>query len=170
MAQKAKRVSYSTSHSETLAAISGLETVTLVSLRLAELLMPEKKPTLQQLAALQEKGIPYLPIDSYTDCRDFWSLTVGTTALPQDRSQRIYILAFREARIQGRVRWIILIPTESMTSDALTKVMTSKPLLELMTTGIVYFHNKIGHAIEARRLPTITDFEEDDLEKTDETL
>ena len=38
-----------------------------------------------------------------------------------------------------------------------------------MTTGIVYFHNKIGHAIEARRLPTITDFEEDDLEKTDET-
>ena len=166
---KAKRVSYSTSHSETLAAISGLETATLVSLRLAELLMPEKKPTLQQLAALQEKGIPYLPIDSYTDCRDFWSLTVGTTALPQDRSQRIYILAFREARIQGRVRWIILIPTESMTSDALTKVMTSKPLLELMTTGIVYFHNKIGHAIEARRLPTITDFEEDDLEKTDET-
>jgi hypothetical protein len=68
---KAKRVSYSTSHSETLAAISGLEAATLVSLRLAELLMPEKKPTLQQLAALQEKGIPYLPIDSYTDCRDF---------------------------------------------------------------------------------------------------
>ena len=166
---KAKRVSYSTSHSETLAAISGLETATLVSLRLAELLMPEKKPTLQQLAALQEKGIPYLPIDSYTDCRDFWSLTVGTTALPQDRSQRIYILAFREARIQGRVRWIILIPTESMTSDALTKVMTSKPLLELMTTGIVYFHNKTGHAIEARRLPTIIDFDEDDLEKNDET-
>ena len=60
MAQRAKRVSYSTSHSETLAAISGLETATLVSLRLAELLMPEKKPTLQQLAALQEKGIPYL--------------------------------------------------------------------------------------------------------------
>jgi len=60
---KAKRVSYSTSHSETLAAISGLEAATL--------LMPEKKPTLQQLAALQEKGIPYLPIDSYTDCRDF---------------------------------------------------------------------------------------------------
>ena len=50
---KAKRVSYPTSHSETLAAVSGLETATLVSLRLAELLMPEKKPTLQQLAALQ---------------------------------------------------------------------------------------------------------------------
>ena len=44
--------------------------------------MPEKKPTLQQLAALQESGIPYLLVDSYTDCRDFWSLTVGSRQKP----------------------------------------------------------------------------------------
>ena len=43
---KARRISYSTSHSETLAAISGLETASLVALRLAELLVPTEKPTL----------------------------------------------------------------------------------------------------------------------------
>ena len=104
----------------------------MVSLRLAELLMPERKPTL-----LQEKGIPYLPIDSYTEYRDFWSLTVGTTALPQDPSQRIYILAFRKARIQGRVRWIILIPTESMTSDALTTMPDTLVIVPMVSAFIL---------------------------------
>ena len=61
---KAKRICYSTSHAETLAAISGLETSTLVSLRLAEILMKDRKPTLQQLAALQEGGVDFLPVDS----------------------------------------------------------------------------------------------------------
>ncbi|CAE7659853.1 unnamed protein product [Symbiodinium microadriaticum] len=37
---KAKRVSYSTSHAETLAAIGGLETVSLVTIRLSELYYP----------------------------------------------------------------------------------------------------------------------------------
>ena len=64
---KAKRISYSTCHSETLAAISGLETASLVALRLAELLVPTEKPTLQQLAALQEAGVPFLPVDAMTD-------------------------------------------------------------------------------------------------------
>lgn len=64
---KAKRTSYSTSNSETLAAISGLETASLVALRLAELLVPMEKPTLLQLAALQEAGAPFLPVDAMTD-------------------------------------------------------------------------------------------------------
>ena len=64
---RAKRVSYSVSHSETLETISGLETATLVSLRLSELLTSALKPTLQQLAALQERGVPYqFPICLWT--------------------------------------------------------------------------------------------------------
>ena len=114
---RAKRISYSTSHSETLAAISGLETASLVALRLAELLSPIKKPSLQQLAALQEAGVPFLPVDAMTDCKDLYSLTTGRTALPQDKSQRVYILAHREARLCGRLRWIILVPTQSMVAD-----------------------------------------------------
>ena len=44
---KAKRICYSTSHAETLAAICRLETSTLVSVRLAEILRSDQKPTLQ---------------------------------------------------------------------------------------------------------------------------
>eukprot|EP00435_Cladocopium_sp_Y103_P061866 s1483_g23.t1 len=166
---KAKRICYSTSHAETLAAISGLEASTLVSVRLAEILMKDRKPTLQQLAALQERGVDFLPVDSYTDCKDFFALSTGTTALPQDKSQRVYILAHREARIQGRLRWMILVPTASMTADALTKIMISKPLLELMSGGYVQFFNKDGHPIQARRLPSIEEFTEDELEQGDST-
>ena len=164
---KSKRVSYSTSHSETLAAISGLETASLVALRMSEILSPQLKPTLQELAALQEKGIPFLPIDAYTDCRDFYSLTTGTSALPQDRSQRVYVLAHREARLAGRLRWMILIPTECMLADALTKPMLAVQLLKLMTCGHVDFKNQPNHPIEARRLPVVESITEDDLEKGD---
>jgi hypothetical protein len=55
-----------------------------------------------------------------------------------------------------------------MTSDPLTKVMVSRPLLSLMSTGQVNFANELGHAIEARRLPKIKDFTEDDLELGDD--
>ncbi len=165
---KSKRVSYSTSHSETLAAISGLETASLVALRLSEIFSKQVKPTLQELAALQEKGIPYLPIDAYTDCRDFYSLTTGGSALPQDRSQRVYVLAHREARLAGRLRWMILVPTECMLADALTKPMLAVQLLKLMTSGHVDFKNQPNHPIEARRLPVIDNITEDDLEKGDE--
>ena len=124
---KAKRISYSTSHGETLAAVNGMESAGLVALRLGEIMTEAKKPTVQQLAALQERGAPYLPVDCATDCRDFFELTTGSKALPQDKGQRIYILAHREARIVGRLRRTFLIPTESMTADPLTKPMVSNP-------------------------------------------
>ena len=60
---KSKRISYSTSHGETLAAINGTETASLVSLRIGELIHPCQKPTLQQLALLQERGCESLPVD-----------------------------------------------------------------------------------------------------------
>ena len=167
---KAKRISYSTSHGETLAAINGLESSSLVSLRLGELLMPDNKPSLASLAALQEKGVPFLPVDVYTDCRDFYELTTGVKAMPQDKGQRIYIMAHREARLCGRIRWVIMIPTQCMTSDALTKVMVSTSLNELLTTGIVRFFNVPNHPIEARRLPVLQEVEEGHLHQGDEQL
>ena len=167
---KAKRISYSTSHGETLAAINGLESSSLVALRLGELLMAEPKPTLAQLAALQERGVPFLPVDVYTDCRDFYELTTGVKSMLQDKGQRIYIMAHREARLCGRIRWVIMIPTECMTSDALTKVMISPPLNELLTSGILRFFNVDGHPIEARRLPMVEEIEEAHLSLGDEQL
>ena len=164
---KAKRISYSTSHGETLAAINGMESASLVALILGELLVADSKPTLAQLAALQERGVPFLPVDAYTDCRDFYELSTGVKAMPQDKSQRIYIMAHREARLTGRIRWVILIPTSCMTSDALTKVMVSPCLNELLTSGIVKFFNVPGHEIEARRLPVLEEVTEDDLHRGD---
>ena len=105
---KAKRVSYSTSHGETLAAINGLECATLVSSRLAEITYGECKPSINQLLAIQERGCKHFPVDTYAGAKDFWELSTGQKSLPQDKSQRLYILAHREARASGRIRWVIL--------------------------------------------------------------
>ena len=94
---RAKRVSYSTSHAETLAAIGGLETVSLVMIRLAEIMYTPSQPSLQDLTKIQEYGIKELPIDCPTDCKDFFELTRGDRSLPQDKRQRLYVLAHKEA-------------------------------------------------------------------------
>ena len=166
---KAKRVSYSTSHGETLAAINGLECATLVSTRLAEITYGGKAPTIQQLLAVQERGCMYFPVDMHTDARDFWELSTGARALPQDKSQRLYILAHREARSSGRIRWVILTPTECMTADALTKPMVSDCLMVWLTTGVIKFWNT-GHPLEMKRLPPAEHISEDDLLAGDTVL
>ncbi|CAE7218696.1 unnamed protein product [Symbiodinium sp. CCMP2592] len=167
---KAKRVSYSTSHAETLAAIGGLETVSLVAIRLSELMFEKGQPTLKDLMSIQENGNPLLPVDAMTDCRDFYELTTGERTLPQDKGQRLYVLAHKEARICGRIRWMILVPTESMTADALTKPMISPPLLHLMSCGLVEFKNEDGHPLLLRRLPPIKDVNEDTILEKDDVL
>ena len=170
---KAKRVSYSTSHGETLAAINGingLECATLVSTRLAEITYGPTRPSLKQLLDIQERGSVYFPVDAHTDCRDFYELATGSRTLPQDKSQRLYIMAHREARSQGRIRWLILTPTECMTADALTKPMLSPCLMSWLTSGCVRFWNT-GHPLEMRRLPPPTnDVDEDDLIAGDKAL
>ncbi|CAE7557756.1 RE2, partial [Symbiodinium sp. CCMP2456] len=167
---KAKRISYSTSHAETLAAVSGLEAGTLVSVRLAELLYSPEPPTLQSLIAQQERGVEGLPIDSYTDCRDFFELAFGDKNAPQDKNQRLYVLSFREARMSGRVRWMCLTPPESMTADALTKTMIAEPMMKLLTTGLVQFYNQEKHKMTLRALPRMDYIEEHHFDMRDHEL
>ena len=167
---KAKRVSYSTSHAETLAAIGGLETVSLVAIRLSELSFEKGQPTLQDLMKIQENGNPNLPVDAMTDCKDFFELTTGERTLPQDKGQRLYVLAHKEARICGRIRWMMLVPTQSMTADALTKPMISPPLMHLMSCGLVVFKNEFEHPLLLRRLPPIENVNEDTILEKDDTL
>ncbi|OLQ14518.1 hypothetical protein AK812_SmicGene1358 [Symbiodinium microadriaticum] len=167
---KAKRVSYSTSHGETLAAIAGLEAATLVSTRLAEITYGGRQPSLQELLAIQETGSSHFPVDAHTDCRDFFELSTGARTLPQDKSQRLYIMAHREARASGRLRWVILTPTECMTADALTKTMVSPCMMHWLSTGTIRFWN-CGHPLEMKRLPPpSTTFDEDDLIAGDTSL
>ena len=167
---KAKRISYSTSHAETLAGISGLEASTLVAVRLAEMFYLRRAASLQALIACQEYGVRQLPVDTYTDCRDFFELCSGNGNVPQDKNQRLYVLAYREARMSGRVRWMSLIPTQSMTADALTKSMLAPPMMELLSSGITSFRNEENHPVIMRSLPVLPTVEEKHFDMTDREL
>ena len=136
---KAKRVSYSTSHAETLSMINGVESSTLILVRLSELLHPEPAPSLLQLTKIQEEGNKLIPVDYYGDCRDVFELVTGERTLPQDKGQRLYVLSIKEARLMGKIRMLTLIPTQCMTADSLTKSMIHASMLLLLTTGIIKF-------------------------------
>ena len=167
---KAKRVSYSTSHGETLSMVNGLESSTLCMLRLVEMMHPKREPTIKDLISIQEAGHRELPMDFYGDCRDLYELITGERTLPQDKSQRLYILAIKEARLAGRIRYTSLVPTESMTADSLTKAMISTCMLLLLSAGVVVFRNEDGHAVQSRTVPTMEEIGEEDLLKTDKEI
>lgn len=98
-------------------------------------------------------------MDTATDCRDFFELSAGGKTVPQDKTQRLYILAFNEARVTGRVL-----------ADGLTKPMTSRVLMQTLSAGYVEFGNEGDHHCLLRRLPTLEELKEDDLYKDDLTL
>lgn len=68
------------------------------------------------------------------------------------------------------MRLLTLIPTQCMTSDALTKPLVHESLLLLMTTGIVRFFNVEGHPVVSRLLPTLNDYDEHDIVKSDDEI
>ncbi|CAE7490455.1 ACBD6 [Symbiodinium pilosum] len=157
---KAKRVSYSTSHAETLAAVSCMETSTLVAVRLGELLYTPKAPTVQSLLLLQEGGVPELPCDGYTDCKDLWELASGSTSVAQDKTQRLPDFPAGSA----------LTPTESMLSDALTKGMLAPQMMGVLSSGVVQFFNEAKHKMTLRRVPKVMVVTEEHLNRTDKEL
>ena len=167
---KAKRVSYSTSHAETLSMINGVESSTLILVRLSELLHPEPAPSLLQLTKIQEEGNKLIPVDYYGDCRDVFELVTGERTLPQDKGQRLYVLSIKEARLMGKIRMLTLIPTQCMTADSLTKSMIHASMLLLLTTGIIKFFNVDKHHVTSRIMPSIKDYNEHDLLKDDKQM
>ena len=76
----------------------------------------DRSPILKQLISIQETGNPDLPIDFSGNCKDLWELVTGLRTLPQDKGQRIDVLGIKEARLSGKMRQIVLVPTECMTS------------------------------------------------------
>ena len=54
-----------------------------------------------------------------------------------------------------------------MTSDSLTKPMVHESMLLLLTTGIVRFFNVEKHHVTSRLLPTLEDYDEHDIVKSD---
>ncbi len=71
------------------------------------------------------------------DCVDLWELSCGLRGVPQDKSQRLGILAIREERRSFRLRRLYHIVTHFMLADPMTKHIgyVSKSLYELLTSG-----------------------------------
>jgi hypothetical protein len=156
---KSKRVSHSTSHAESLACARLIPVGQLTALRLSEHSLAASEPTgkltplrcLEILDSLQlrtEKMI--MTHDHFVDCMDLWELACGQRGVPQDKSQRLAILAVREERRSQRLRRLYHITTHYMLADLLTKCSGyfSKSLQELVTSG----HWSIGGKLRVRHL------------------
>ena len=78
-------------------------------------------PTLETLMDYDLDGRYEVPVDSWTDCLDLIELTTGLKGVPQDRHQRLAILALREKLVSGRARLSYWTQTDWMIASALTK-------------------------------------------------
>ena len=78
-----------------------------------------------------------IPVDAVIDCMDLWELACGQRGIPQDKSQRLGVLALREERRWSRLRRFYHYTTHWMLADQLTKYSGyfSKTLLEMVSSG-----------------------------------
>ena len=118
---------------------------------------------LQRLINLQTLGAFILPIDHVTDCKDFFELCCGMRGVPTDKSQRLAVLSMREDRLTGRIRNFILVDTDNMLADGLTKPGIFKRLMFMCTTGIWQLFPHATRPVLVRKLQRTSVYEEDDL-------
>ena len=76
-------------------------------------------------------------IMSFIDCIDLWELACGLRGAPQDKSQRLGVLAIREERRTLRLRRFFHVRTHWMLADWLTKHTgyVSKCMFEMLSCG-----------------------------------
>ena len=116
------------------------------------------------LIEMNEKGQYIVPVDHLTDCMYMFQLVTGLKGVPQDKQQRLPIMALREERMTGRIRMSVHIPTDVMISDALTKPGTFPQLMRLLTTGVVQFVGAKKQITVKRLMNRPGAFSESDLE------
>ena len=149
--QKAKRISHSTSHAETLSSAKAIPLSQLIALRLCEpeivtrrdFKMHRARP--MALLEVQESATVPLPVDSFIDCMDLWELACGLKGIPQDKSQILGVLSIREERRCLRLRRLFHIRTKWMAADQLTKTsgQDSKELYRLVSSGFYDIKDKV---------------------------
>ena len=170
-ARKATRISHSTSHAETLSAVGCTQTAQLVSLRFTEVfaqtLLGRPLSSPRDLLELQHRNVSVLPLDHVTDCMDFFELVTNMKGLSSDKSQRVAILAVREDRMTGRIRFIMHWPTKAMVADGLTKLGAFPQLMHLLTTGYLHLPLDDSQFIRIRYRMASGAFTEKDLEDLD---
>ena len=167
---KSKRISHSTSHAETLSACTACSTAQMVAMRLTEIYsqfqpIPQQPhlTRLQQLIDMQDRGAYIIPIDHYTDCKDFWELCCGIRGVPSDKSQRLAVLSMREDRLSGRIRNFVLVDTNNMLADGLTKPGTFPELMRFATCGLWQLKPHATRPIMIRKLQKTAMYDESDL-------
>ena len=165
-ARRAKRISHSTSHAETLAAVGCTQIAQLVSARITEIFagprfFAGRTPTIQDLLSLQQASAQEVPVDHVTDCMDLLELVTGARGISNDKNQRLAIMALREDRMETRTRYSIHVPTRWMLADGLTKTGSFPQLLRFCTTGLWQVSGEAD--IRARRLEGTDQYTEDDL-------
>lgn len=169
----ARRTGVSTSMKETVCVVGGKGICQLINIRFTEVLgaglvLPlYRSPSLMELLRVQEFGEFIFPADDFTDCGDLWELMPGRRGVPQDRHQRLYALSLREDRMLGKIRRAILVPTELMAADALTKAMVSPQLMNLLTSGFFFMVYVGPKVIKVRIRPKNFKYTEQDLMELD---
>ena len=162
-ARKAKRISHSTSHAESLSAYGALTAAETVALRQTEVNAPRHVALpMEKLIQMEQAGRYDMLIYHLTDCHDLVDLVVGHRGTPQDRSQRLIILSLRERRLIRKTAGIMWTNTNDMLANAMTKVVTSYDILhKLLDTGTLTF----SHDAEWYPAPeqALTDYSEADL-------
>jgi len=157
---RAKRVSHSTSHAESLAAYATLTAAEQLAERLTELAAP-RGLGLDELISMSSRGAYDLPIHHCTDCNDLVELAVGARGCPQDRSQRLIVLSIRERRLIGKTASTTHLSTSDMICNALTKHDPSDPqMATLLASGELVFKHTCVHRPVSR---TTQNYDEDDL-------
>jgi hypothetical protein len=134
-----KRISHSTSHAETLSCAALIPMGQLVAMRVAEpeLAIKYGRLTPMKLMTIQDDGLCPVMYDHMVDCMDLWDLACGRKGVPQDKSQRLAVLAIREERRVQRIRRFMHVTTKYMLADILTKWLghDSVTLLQLLSCG-----------------------------------
>ena len=142
-----KRISHSTSHAETLSCAALIPMGQLICMRLAEPELAVKHCMLSpmRLLQIQENGLCPVLYDHMVDCMDLWDLACSRKGVPQDKSQRLAVLAIREERRTLRVRRFFHVVTKYMLADILTKWIghDSESLLELLSCGRWSLHGPV---------------------------
>eukprot|EP00971_Amphidinium_carterae_P114418 2267140-Amphidinium_carterae.1 len=134
---RAKRISHSTSHAESLAMYTGISIAESLAMRFTELFAPHGVTiNHSELLKIEDEGKYDVPIDCASDCADMIQLVKGDKGVPQDRSQRLLILSLREKMFCGTVRSMHHIPTTRNPANNLTKYDSKdESLARLLVSG-----------------------------------
>jgi hypothetical protein len=155
--KKSTRVSHSTSHSESLAAVGTTQMAQLIAHRLSEpfaAYMLGKWPLKSaDFLHMQDINLTIVRVDHVTDCMDLFELVTGERGLSNDKSQRIVISSLREDRMRGNIRTVQHFPTAIMLADGLTKEGIFPQLLRYCTSGYVGLYLPNGKQIRLRVRP-----------------